>query len=86
MKTYVTRPNRVDAIEVIRENAEEIQSIGGELVEESNPVIPSEKYMGVNMPTLRGIIRASEGDFIVRGYYGFEVWKKEEFRSKYQEL
>lgn len=86
MKKYVTRPDRVDAVEVIPENVEEIQALGGEIVEESNPVIPSQKYMGVNMPTFRGVVRASEGDFIVRGRHGFEVWKKEEFRSQYQEL
>ena len=84
MKKYITKPEMVQAVQVLPENIEEIRTISPMFVEEIHPETGA-KMMGVNVPTARGMYRASEGDFIVRGREGIEVWKRWEFLKKYQE-
>lgn len=75
----------VHVVEVIPENRDEIERFcGGIIITEHDPEDHTKTYIGVNVPTLEGVIRASEGDFIVRSEAGrYSVEKREDFLAQY---
>jgi hypothetical protein len=59
---------------------------GGMKVVETDPRDPNKKFVALNIPTVRGMERASEGDYIVKDASngGFCVVKKRDFEAKYE--
>lgn len=60
---------------------------GGVQVEEIDVLDPGTKYVGINVPTLHGMARASEGDYIIKGEHG-DFWpcKEDQFYSTYEKV
>lgn len=85
---YRSKPVIIEANLLTKENAEAIAVwCGGRLVEEANAENPLDKYVGINVPTLNGPARASEGDYVVKGELG-DFWpcKPNQFASKYEKV
>lgn len=82
------KPVVVQANELTRDNAESVAVwCGGVLVEEVNAENPLDKYVGINIPTLEGIMRASEGDYVIKGVQGeFYPCKPGIFTSTYEKV
>lgn len=82
--SYRRRPDRVKAFKLSEENAAAVALwCGGQKVEEIDPVtdLPN---VGLNVPTISGNRRASEGDYIYRDKAGFiRVARAPEFEAKY---
>ncbi len=58
---------------------------GGKEAEEIDPFDASRRFVALNLPTLAGVQRASQGDYIVRDAKGFwSVIPCHEFESKYR--
>jgi hypothetical protein len=74
----------VEANSLTPENAEALAIwCGGVAVVEHDAFNHAQTYAGVNVPTFRGMQRASEGDWIVRNAKGFFYIVK---HHKFQEL
>lgn len=84
VRTYVTKPTRIQAFRLDEDNAEEVANwCGGQVVELT--YIPGEGQ-GVEIPTLEGTMTAIPGDFVIRGTRGeFYPCKPEPFNDKYKE-
>lgn len=85
MSEYELKPNDVDAKQVSWETADEIaQWCGGVVVTEySYP--HGEPMPGINVPTLTGMVRASEGDYVIRHASGqFQKRSRYAFESEYR--
>lgn len=68
---YQKKPVVVEAQKLSPENADKLAEwCGGLKVEELDAVDSSKTYVGINIPTLEGNMRASEGDYIVKGTRG----------------
>lgn len=82
---YKQKVAEVEARELTADTVEDIaQWVGGIQVKEMDPVT-KEFYVGLNIPTFRGNVRASEGDFVIRSKTGIvSVMKPNEFRSTYE--
>lgn len=76
----------VEAHQVTAETATEVTLwCGGKLVEEIHP-FTQEKSPGINVPTVRGVKRASTGDYVVLNVYGdFEVANEATYQEWKQE-
>lgn len=87
-EVYRKKPIEIEANELTRENAEAVALwCGGRLVEEIDPHTPTNKYAGINIPTLEGVMRASEGDFIIKGVHGeFYPCKASIFKATYDKV
>jgi hypothetical protein len=71
MPKYRKKPVEVEAYLLKKTNADELAKwCGGLVIEEVNPADHLDIYVGVNIPTLEGTMRASEGDYIIRGVRG----------------
>lgn len=68
MSEYELRPRDVEARQITSwETAKAIATwCGGKVVEEIDPFDEKKTHPGVNIPTLEGIVRASEGDYVIR--------------------
>lgn len=88
MPIYQKKPERVEALKVGPETASIIAHwCGGRMVEENNPFPPYQSYVGVNVPTMKGVERAQEGDYVVQTPLGaFEVIKEKQFEAIYEEV
>lgn len=87
MKKYRRITSVLEAAEVLPETAEVVAHwCGGRVVEETNPTDRSDVYVGINVPTMRGVVRASQGDVIVRDNDGFRVEKAHAFHQMYREI
>ena len=68
---YRKKPVEVEAIQLMSDNAEEVAVwCGGVVIEEIDPVDSDKKWVGINIPTLEGVMRASEDDYIIKGTKG----------------
>lgn len=68
---YRKKAVTVEAMQLSNLNAEAVaQWCGGQLVEEISAVDDRQKFVGINIPTLEGVMRASEGDFVIKGTRG----------------
>lgn len=81
---YTSRRREVEAVQVSWATADDIaQWCGGRVVTEkgfNNLEIP-----GINFPTLNGVDRASEGDYVVRNSSGtFQKMSRFAFESEFE--
>lgn len=83
---YRKKPVEVQAIQLLPDNADEIAEwCGGSVVEEIDPIDDTKRYVGVNIPTLEGVMRASENDYVIKGVKGeFYPCKPEIFAATYE--
>lgn len=88
MGTYRKKAVEVEARKLTPDTAEDIaQWCGGRLVEETDALDASLKYVGINIPTLEGVMRASEGDYVIRGVQGeFYPCKPSIFEATYDSV
>lgn len=71
MKQFKSRAQYIEAEQLTRENAAELALMcGGHLVEEIDPRNDSVRFVAINVPTTRGNIRLSEGQYLTRDVYG----------------
>lgn len=84
MQLYTRKPETVEVVEVTKENEEELLLLGAVIVQEENPVVPSQKFFAVNFPTMKGPVRAQDGDFMVRGPGGFVHIPRAKFLSEFE--
>jgi hypothetical protein len=87
MKQFVPKNvGRVSAVEVQPENEFELaQSFGAKLVETFGGSTDNVR-VDANVPTLQGVIRASQGDFVYRGRDGItRVMGHNEFLEQFEE-
>ena len=100
MKTYRKKPVEIQAWQLTRENVYEVAKwCGGRVVQEAKPGDPTDVYIGLDIPTLEGVMRAetfapetwdgskySGGDFIIKGVNGeFYSCKYSIFWKTYEE-
>lgn len=88
MSRYQKNPVEITAFQLTKENAKELTAwCGGRLVEEIDAIHSSERYVGINISTPEGIMRASEGDWLIRGVKGeFYPCKPEIFDLTYTKV
>lgn len=81
-------PVQVTAIQLTPESVERAaQFCGGIQVTEIDPFDRSKKFVALNIPTLHGVKRASEGQYIVKDAKGhITVMHASEFENMYQEI
>lgn len=84
--TYRLISHTVEAEQLCPENADRLAMwCGGALVEEYDPFDKTKKFVAMNVPTINGMRRASEGDYIVKDGTGIiSVRKKNVFESEYE--
>jgi hypothetical protein len=85
---YRTRPDFVEAYLLTPATADALAVwTGGQVVEEIDPTDSTKRYVGINIPTVAGVIRASENMFIVKHQDGhFGVMSSRDFAGKYELL
>lgn len=85
---YKQRPDTVEAVQVKMSAAAEIATwCGGLQVTEIDSIDPTKVYAGVNVPTLNGAVRVSEGDWIIKTAQGsFEKMTNSEFLAKFEKV
>jgi len=83
---YRLIPVSIEAAQLSVDTAERISVwSGGRIVEEIDPVNSTKRFVAMNIPTLEGVKRASEGDYVVRSLSGeFDVMRAREFERKYE--
>ena len=83
---YRLIPVSVEAIQLSVETAERAAVwTGGRIVEEIDPINSTKRFVALNIPTLEGVQRASDGDYVVRSLGGeFSVMRAREFERKYE--
>lgn len=85
---YRTRPTFVEAylLTPVTANALAVWT-GGQIVEEIDPIDRAKRYVGINIATIAGVIRASENMYIVKHQDGhFDVMSARDFAGKYELL
>lgn len=71
MGFYQKKPVVVQATQLSPATAKDLAEwCGGQLVEEIDPLDSNKKFVAINLPTLEGARRASEGDWVVKGTRG----------------
>lgn len=87
-KEYQLIPVHVTAIQVRPDTVERALAFcGGVQIEEIDPQDSKKRFVGINFPTLAGVKRATQGDYIVRDMQGgFDVMTSYEFEHKYQQV
>lgn len=74
IKNYRKKPVEIQAWHLTPENVQEVAKwCGGRAVIEEKSYDPSDVYVGLDIPTLEGIMRAethSGGDYVIRGVEG----------------
>lgn len=85
---YRKKAVAIEANELTKENAEAVALwCGGRLVEEMDAINLDKKYVAINIPTLEGVMRASEGDFVIKGVQGeFYPCKPGIFHATYDKV
>lgn len=83
---YRKKPVVIEAAHLTREGAHEVATwCGGRVVEEAKASDPTDVYLGLDIPTLEGIMRASVGDYVIRGVQGeFYPCKPDIFAATYE--
>lgn len=88
VQRYKTVPEFVEAIPITAATIEIAANwCGGTKVREIDPLNQAITYVGLNVPTLMGVQRASEGDYVVRTADGqFTVYQQTQFRDKFKPI
>lgn len=83
---YRKKPVVVEAIQLSKDNVEEVATwCGGAIAEEIDPTDDEKRFVAINVPTLEGVMRASEGDYVIKGVKGeFYPCKPEIFQATYE--
>jgi len=86
IKKYRKKPVEIEAIQYIGNNVEEVEEfVGNQLLRYNNTQEENDYSLGI--PTLEGIMKASVGDYIIRGVRNeFYPCKPEIFRIIYDEV
>ena len=95
-KQYRKKPVTIEAVALTRKNVREVATwCGGRVIEEGKPSDPSDVYLGLDIPTLEGIMRGEtmdpsgrypHGDWIIKGVNGeFYPCKPNIFAATYEE-
>src|SRR5690349_3416054 len=90
--TYRRRPSpdniAVDAVQLTADNVDEVASwCSGHKVIEHDALDHEKTFVGINVPTCEGVVRASEGDYIIKDVmFEFHVRRPGDFESKYERL
>ena len=87
IKKYRKKPVQIEAIQFMGNNVKEIEDfVGQQLLRFTNKDNEDPDY-SVGIPTLEGIMKASVGDYIIRGVKNeFYPCKPDIFRSTYDEV
>lgn len=89
-RQYRLIPVSVEAIQITSESVHRAALwCGGVEVEEIDPIDSTKKFAALNIPTLAGVQRAGEGDYVVKEMSPvakgrFRVMSKYDFESKYE--
>lgn len=86
VKKYRKKPVEIEAIQYIGNNVEEVEEfVGNQLLRYNNTQEENDYSLGI--PTLGSIMKASVGDYIIRGVRNeFYSCKPEIFRITYDEV
>jgi hypothetical protein len=81
---YTSKVRTIDALQLTPENADSIAEwCGGGIVVEKG--LNGKDLVGVNIPTLQGVTRASEGDYVIRNASGtFQTMSRFAFESEFE--
>lgn len=88
MYVHVYR-KKVESVRAVKLSPESVDEAarwcGGRRVEEKDPFDENQIKVGLNIPTLEGVVRASEDDYIIQDFEGgFRVMSSSEFESQYE--
>lgn len=92
---YRKKPVTIEAVALTRENVHSVAAwCGGRVVEKVKPSDPSDVYLGLDIPTLEGVMRGEtmdssgrypHGDWIIKGVNGeFYPIEASIFRETYE--
>lgn len=83
---YVNKRVKVEARQLTQDNVDEIvRWCAGERREEKDPFDTSKKFAAINMPTLNGVVRVSEGDYVIQSENGnFRQMSRYAFESEFE--
>lgn len=85
---YRKKPVEIEAVRLTDEpgSADDVAAwCGGRAIHEESPRDYTDVYIAVDIPTLEGIMRASEGDYVIRGVQGeFHPCKPDIFKATYE--
>jgi hypothetical protein len=85
-RRYQVIPYEVEAIQLTPESIDraEIWS-GGQRVTEVDAIDHTQKFVALNIPTMTGVKRAQQGDYVVKHGRGqIEVMSERQFQQTYQ--
>jgi hypothetical protein len=85
---YQLIPVSVEAIQLSAENVERAATwSGGIQVIEYDAIDKTRTFVALNIPTVFGVVRVSEGDYIVKDQKGhFSTMSAAQFESKYEAI
>lgn len=85
-KQYRLIPFAVEAIQLRPDTVKKAAVwCGGIEVEEIDAHDSTKKFVALNIPTINGVVRASEGDYIIKELAGtVSVMKARDFESRYE--
>ncbi len=88
MPTYKVKAAQIEARRLFADKVEDIAHwCGGGIVEETDALDATKKFVGINVPTLYGVVRASEGDYVTKNERGeFDASKPAVFQMTYEEV
>ena len=86
---YRKKPVVIEAVRVTPTNVREVAAwCGGRVISEAKPSDPTDVYVGLDIPTLEGVMRAQTyhgGDYVIRGVQGeFYPCKPDIFEATYE--
>lgn len=86
VKRYRKKIQTVQAVQITKASIREAAEwCGGRIVEEKDPFDEDQFKVGLNVPTLKGVLRASEDDYIIKSWEtGIVLMSKEEFEDAYE--
>lgn len=89
VRKYRKKPVVIEAVRVTPANVAAVAAwCGGRVVREAKPSDPTDVYVGLDIPTLEGVMRAQTyhgGDWVVRGIAGeFYPCKSDIFDATYE--
>ncbi len=77
----------VEAMQILPETLERaVAWSNGREAEEICPEDANKKYVAVNVPTMRGVIRISEGDYLVKQAGQFRKEYRRDFEDQYEQV
>lgn len=83
---YKLISHTVEAIQLCPDSSDRVAMwCGGMVIDEYDAQDKTKHFVAMNIPTIVGVKRASEGDYIVKDGTGvISVWKKNQFESEYE--